>query len=60
MQLLYIMLFELAKFRPKLHLIPDLSNASALFFQLSYPANLELVIIWVYEKPVDSEYMIVF
>ena len=51
------MLLELAKFRPKLHLIPDLSNASALFFQLSYQANLELVIIWVYEKPVDSEYV---
>ena len=33
-----------------------LYDASAVFYQLSYRANWELVIIWVHDKLVDSGY----
>ena len=35
---------------------PDLSDAGAVLHQLSYKAHLELVIMWVYDKPIDSGY----
>ena len=36
---------------------PDLCDAGAVLYQLSYQANWELVIMWVYDNPVDSGYM---
>ena len=39
------------KFKPRWHLNPDLCNAGAVLHQLSYQANWELVIMWVYDKP---------
>ena len=39
------------KFKPRWHLNPDLCNAGAVLYQLSYQANWELVIMWVYDKP---------
>ena len=33
---------------------PDLCDASTVLYQLSYQTNWELVIMWVYDKPVDS------
>ena len=44
-----------ARERPKQDSNPDLSDANSVHYQLSYQANWELVIIWVYYKPVDSE-----
>ena len=40
------------------NLNPDLCDASVSvgLYQLSYQACWELVIIWVYDKPVDSGY----
>ena len=35
----------------------DLCDAGAVLYQLSYQANWELVIRWVYDKPVDTGYM---
>ena len=43
-----------AKERPEQDSNPDLCDASAVLYQLSYQANLELAIIWVNDKPVDS------
>ena len=39
---------------------PDRCDAAAVVWQLRYQANWELVIIRVYDKPVDSEYMCIF
>ena len=35
----------------------DHCDAAVVLWQLRYQANWELVIIWVYGNPVDSEYM---
>jgi len=35
---------------------PDLSLASAVLHLLSYQANRKLVIMWVYDAPVDNGY----
>ena len=35
---------------------PDICDASAVLYQLSYQANWELVITWVNDKPVDDGY----
>ena len=39
------------------NLNPDLCNAGAVLYQLSYQANWELVIMCVYDKPIDSGYL---
>ena len=39
------------KERPERDSNPDLYDAGAVLNQLSYLANWELVIIWVYDKP---------
>ena len=44
------------KFWPGRTYNPDLLIACAVLQQLSDPANWEMVIMWVNEKPVDSEY----
>ena len=44
------------KFWPARDSNPDLRIAGAVLHQLSDPANWELVIMWVNEKPVDSKY----
>ena len=44
-------------FRPEQDSNPDLCDAGAVLHQLSDQANWELVIMWVYDKPVDSGYM---
>ena len=36
---------------------PDLYDAGAVLLQTSYQANWELVIMWVYDKLVDSAYL---
>ena len=36
------------------NLNPDLWNAGAVFYQLSYQANWELVDVWVNDKPIDD------
>ena len=36
---------------------PDLCDACAVLYQLSYQINWELVIMWVNDKPVESGYM---
>ena len=33
---------------------PDLSNASAVFYELSYQANLDMTTMWVYHKHVND------
>ena len=43
-----------AKERPEWDSNPDLCDASAVLYQLSYQANLELAIIWVNDKSIDS------
>ena len=45
-----------AKERPERDSNPDLCDAGAVLHQLSYKAHLELVIMWVYDKPIDSGY----
>ena len=45
------------KFRPERDSNPDLCDAGAVLYQLSCQGNWELVIMWVYDKPVDSGYM---
>ena len=40
--------------RPEWDSNPNLCNACAVLYQLSYQANWKLVIMWVYKKPVDS------
>ena len=40
--------WAVAKERPEWDLNPDLCNASAVLNQLSYQANWELLIMWVY------------
>ena len=45
------------KERPEQDSNPELCNAGEVLYQLSYQANWELVIMWVYNEPVDSEYM---
>ena len=45
------------KFRPERDSNPDLCDAGAGLYQLSSQAKWELVIMWVNDKPVDSEYM---
>ena len=45
------------KFWPEQDSNPDLCNAGAVLYQLSYQAKWELVIIRVYDKPVDRGYM---
>ena len=42
------------KFRHEQDSNPDVCDASAVLYQLSYVANLEPFIMWVYDKPVDS------
>ena len=49
-----------AKFRPERGSNPDLCDAGAELRQLSYQANWELVIMWIYDKPVDSGYMRIY
>ena len=34
---------------------PDLCNANAVLYQLSYEANWKLVTMWVNDKPVDVD-----
>ena len=46
------------KDRPKWDLNPDLCDAGAVLYRLSYQANWELVIMWVNEKPVGSGYVL--
>ena len=48
------MIERLGKFRPERDSNPALCNVGAVFNQLSYQANWELVIMWVYAEPVDS------
>ena len=43
--------WEVAKERPEWDLNPDLCNTSVVLNQLSYQANWELLIMWVYDKP---------
>ena len=31
------------------------NTSGAVLYQLSYPANWELVILWVHNKPIDGE-----
>ena len=45
-----------SKFRPARDLSPDLYDAGAVLYQLSYQANWEQVIMWVHDKPIDSEF----
>ena len=45
------------KFTPEQDLNPALCDASAVPYQLNYQANWGLVIMWLYDKPVDSDYM---
>jgi len=33
---------------------PDLCDANAVFYQLIHQANWELVIMWIYDKPIDD------
>ena len=42
------------KFRPEWNSNPVSCDACAMFYQLSYQANWELVITWVYDIPVGS------
>ena len=37
--------------------ISDLYDSGAVFYQLSYQANWELVVMWVDTKPVDDGYV---
>ena len=39
---------------PEQDLNPALCDASAVLHQLKFKGNWELVIMWVYDKPVDS------
>ena len=45
------------KERPEQDSNPDLCSAGVVLYQLSYQANWELVIVWVYDEPVDSGYI---
>ena len=45
------------KGRPERDLNPDLCDAGAVLYELSFQANWELVIMWVYDKPIDGGYM---
>ena len=38
----------------------DLFDAGAVFYQLSYQADWEMVIMWVYDKPVNSGCIMAF
>lgn len=42
------------KFRLKRDLNPDLCDANAVLYELTYLANWELVVMWVNTKPVDD------
>ena len=46
------------KERPERDSNPDLCDAGAVLHQLSYQANWELVTKWVYDKPVNSGYLV--
>ena len=50
-------MLKLANERPERDANPDFCDAGAVLHQLRYQANCELVIMWVYDKPVDSGYM---
>ena len=45
------------KCRLERNMNPDLCDAGVLLHEKSYQACWELVIIWVYDKPVDNGYM---
>ena len=45
------------KFRHEQDSTPDLCDASAVLYQLSYLGNLKPFIMWVYVKPEDSAYV---
>ena len=38
--------------------VDDKPKISAVLYQLSYPANWEVVVMWVDDKPIGSEYII--
>ena len=44
--------------RPERDSNPDLCDAGAVLDQISYQANWEMVIMWVYDEPVDSGYLV--
>ena len=39
---------------------PGPCDAGAVFHQLRYEANWELVVMWVYDKPVGDEYRSIY
>ena len=43
--------WTIGKQRPVWDANPDLCDAKAVLYQLSYQANWELVIVWGYDKP---------
>ena len=45
------------KFRPERYSNPDLYDDDAVLYQLRGQANWKPVIMWVYDKPVDSGFM---
>ena len=45
------------KFRPEWDSNADLCDAGVVLYHFSYWANWELVIMWVYDKPVESGYI---
>ena len=45
---------ETKKVRPNPDSNLNLCDAGAVLHQLSYRVNWDLVIIWVYDKPIDS------
>ena len=48
------MLLTLKRGRPEQDSNPDLCDASAVLYQLSYQGNWELVVMWVHCKSVDD------
>ena len=45
------------EFRAEQVLNPDLCDAGAVLYQFSYQAKMEMVMMWVNDKLVDSGYM---
>ena len=45
------------KFRPQWDSNADLCEACEVLYHLSYQANWELAVMWVYDNPVDGGYM---
>ena len=50
-------LWTVANERPERDSNPDFCDAGVVLHQLSNQANWDLVIMWVYDKPLDSGYM---